>query len=78
MRHDREHHRGRTSENRPNADRQLDLFGRPRKDARVSTPAWEALPAQARGELTILMTRLIVDHARSGGASVIVEARHEP
>ncbi len=72
MRHDRKHHR-----RRPSGDRQLDLFGPPRKHAREAIPAWEALPAQARSELMALMTRLILNHARNGGASVIGEARHE-
>ena len=40
-------------------------------------PAWEALPAQARAELTALMIRLILDHARSHPATAVKGARHE-
>jgi len=74
MRHDREH----PSESRPGADRQLDLFGPARENACGAAPTWEGLPAQARDELTVLMTRLITDHARTGGVAVIGEVRHEP
>jgi hypothetical protein len=71
MRHARERHRRRTD-----AERQLDLFSQARKRTTAQTPIWAALPAQARIELTALMTRLILDHARN--ASATGEARHEP
>jgi hypothetical protein len=71
MRHERERHRG-----RPEADRQLDLFSQLRQRATGQPPAWTALPAQARTDLTALMTRLILDHVRN--ASVTGEERREP
>lgn len=74
MRHDREQ----PSEKRPGAGRQLDLFGPPGKRADGATPTWEGLPVQVRDELTVLMTRLIMDHAGKGGAAAIEEVRHEP
>ena len=74
MHHDREPR----SENRPGADRQLDLFGPARKHAGGATPTWEGLSAQARDELMVLMRRLILDHARRGGVAVIAKVRHEP
>ena len=40
-------------------------------------PAWEALPAQTRAELTALMTRLILDHAQDGDASPNREVGHD-
>jgi hypothetical protein len=70
MRHEHERHRPRTAE-------QFDLFGAPGGRSTGRTPAWEALPAHARAELTALMTRLILEHARSRGATTIEAARHE-
>jgi hypothetical protein len=42
------------------------------------TPAWEALPAQARTELTTLMIRLLLEHAHGRGATATEATRHEP
>jgi hypothetical protein len=72
MRHDHERHR-----RQPSTARQLDLFGHPKSGTKERTPVWEALPAQTRTELTALMTRLILDHARGDVSSPIGEARHE-
>lgn len=71
MRHGGDRHRPRTAE-------QLDLFGIPIRNSIGSTPAWEALPSHARAELTVLMIRLILEHAHSPSATVIEAACHEP
>jgi len=62
---------------RPGTNEQLDLFGPPGSRSTGRTPAWEALPAHARAELTTLMIRLILEHARSRGATAVEAARHE-
>lgn len=63
---------------RPGAAEQRDLFGMPACRSAGWTPAWEALPAQARTELTTLMIRLLVEHARGRGATATEVTRHEP
>ena len=45
---------------------QMDLFGSSRA---VIAPDWSALPEDARETLVGLMTRLILDHARTAEAS---------
>ena len=64
MQHARDGHRPRTTE-------QLDLFGASQSRLVARSPAWEALPSQARAELTALMTLLIVEHARACSAAAI-------
>jgi hypothetical protein len=49
----------------------LDLFGASRSRLVAPSPVWEALPSQARAELTALMTLLIVEHARACSAAAI-------
>jgi len=71
MRHDRAHYR-------PGTAAQFDLFGPPESRSMGQNPAWEALPAHVRAELTALMVRLILEHARSAGATAIGAVRHEP
>lgn len=56
---------------RPRATEQLDLFGLSQSRLVARSPAWEALPPQARAELTALMTHLIVEHARACSAAAI-------
>jgi hypothetical protein len=63
---------------RPGTVRQPDLFAAPASRSPGSVPVWEALPAQARTDLTALMIRLILEHARSRRATAIEGARHEP
>ena len=70
MRHTRERHRRRTVE-------QQDLFGASPSRSGEGSPAWEALPAQARAELTTLMIRLIVEYAHACTATAIGVGRHE-
>lgn len=70
MRHARERHR-------PRAAEQLDLFGAGRSRSAERFPAWEALPIGPRAEMTALMSRLIVEHARTRGTAVVEAARHE-
>ncbi len=63
---------------RTGAGEQRDLFGMPARRSTSWSPAWEALPAQARTELTTLMIRLLVEHARGRGAAATEVTRHEP
>ena len=62
--------------NRPGTVEQPDLFAGPASPPGWA-PAWEALPAQARTDLTALITRLILDQARSRPATAVEGARHE-
>lgn len=73
MRHDLDHRYLSGS-----SDRQLDLFGSPRTPATRWAPTWEALPVEARSELTALMTQLILDHASSDVPLLTGGAHHEP
>jgi hypothetical protein len=56
---------------------QIDLFGSGRSIDTTATPAWPELPAEARAELTILMTRLILDHAARTATPRAKEADHD-
>jgi hypothetical protein len=53
---------------------QIDLFagGTP-----TQTPAWRDLPEEARGTLTALMARLILEHARISSVASRTEAGHD-
>ena len=56
---------------------QIDLFGSGLSNDATGTPAWPELPAEARAALTILMTRLILDHAATIATSRAKEADHD-
>jgi hypothetical protein len=56
---------------------QLDLFGGDRPRAKVDTPAWPELPAEARQALTGLMVRLILEHAGTSRAAPPREIGHD-
>ena len=43
----------------------------------TQTPAWRDLPEEARGTLTGLMARLILEHARISNAAFRTEAGHD-
>ena len=43
----------------------------------TQTPAWQDLPEGTRATLTDLMTRLILEHARTGTPAVRTEAGHD-
>ncbi len=51
------------------APQQLELFTRPSDADRVPAPHWQTLPQEARGTLTELMIRLILDHAAGAHAN---------
>jgi hypothetical protein len=55
---------------------QFDLFAAPGGEA-VPTPAWGALPEEARSALTRLMVRLILEHADDPRGPPPEEARHD-
>lgn len=57
-----------------NRSQQIDLFvgGTPTR-----TPAWRDLPEEARGVLTALMARLILEHAQIGSEASPTEAGHD-
>ncbi len=54
--------------------RQIDLFagGTP-----TQMPAWRDLPEEARGMLTALMARLILEHARISNTASSTETGHD-
>ena len=56
---------------------QIDLFGSSLSNHATGTPAWPELPAEARAALTILMTRLILDHATTTATPRAKEADHD-
>ena len=56
---------------------QIDLFGSGLSNDATGTPAWPELPAEARAALTILMTRLILDHAATIATPRAKEADHD-
>ena len=56
---------------------QMDLFGSGLSTDATGTPAWPELPAEARAALTILMTRLILDHAATTATPGAKEADHD-
>ena len=56
---------------------QIDLFGSGLSNDATGTPAWPELPAEARAALTILMTRLILDHAAATATPRAKEADHD-
>lgn len=62
-------------------DRQPDLFAPmvagDRSPAPTGTPAWSELPAEARGTLTRLMARLILEHISHLGGGAQREAGHD-
>ena len=61
--------------NRRLGPHQTDLFGGSPADASAGAPAWPDLPKDAQDALVGLMTRLILEHARtSPGPSATVEA----
>ena len=51
---------------------QIDLFA-----GGTPTPAWRDLPEEARGMLTALMARLILEHARISSVASRTEADHD-
>ena len=53
---------------------QMDLFASP---GAVVAPGWSDLPEDARGTLLGLMTRLILDHARTAATLTRAEAGHD-
>ena len=57
-----------------NRSQQIDLFvgGTPTR-----APAWRDLPEEARGVLTALMARLILEHAQIGSEASPTEAGHD-
>ncbi|MBV8869617.1 MAG: hypothetical protein JOY65_09400 [Acetobacteraceae bacterium] len=62
---------------RPGAVEQPDLFTALRSRSAGRIPTWETLPVHTRTELTGLMIRLILEHARGRGAMASEEARHD-
>ena len=54
--------------------RQIDLFA---DASAIDTPAWRDLPDAARGQLTDLMARLILEHVRAGSSASRTEADHD-
>jgi len=56
---------------------QIDLFGSGLSNTAIGAPAWSELPAEARAALTILMTRLILDHAATTATPRAKEADHD-
>ena len=67
----------RSRRDRPETVRQPDLFATLTSRTPGSVPAWEALPVQARTDLTALMIRLILEHAGSARATAMEGAYHE-
>jgi hypothetical protein len=63
--------RRRRANDRP---RQIDLFA---DASAMDTPAWRDLPDAARGQLTDLMARLILEHARAGSSASRTGADHD-
>ena len=61
----------------PRPQQQMDLFGSGLSNDATGTPAWPELPAEARAALTILMTRLILDHAATTATPRAKEADHD-
>jgi len=51
---------------------QIDLFV-----GGTRTPAWRDLPEEARGVLTALLARLILEHAQIGSEASLTEAGHD-
>lgn len=47
-----------------------------RRNADAETPAWRDLPEEARGVLTVLMARLILEHAQISSEVSLTEAGH--
>lgn len=54
--------------------RQIDLFA---DVTPTQMQAWRDLPEQARGTLTVLMARLILEHAQISSAASRSEAGHD-
>jgi hypothetical protein len=59
---------------RANDRRQIDLFA---DASAMDTPAWPDLPDAARSQLTDLMARLILEHARTGSSASRTGADHD-
>ncbi len=56
---------------------QFDLFSAPQRGKTAGTPQWPELPEETRQALTVLIVRLLVDHANCGRASQQKEAGHD-
>ena len=53
---------------------QFELFGLSDDANKVTTPAWQSLPAQTRRKITGLMARLLVEHGQRRATDHLREA----
>ena len=59
------------------APQQIDLFAEGPRGRTGSVPAWSTLPADIQAALTMLMTRLLLEHADRNRIGSMTEAGHD-